>query len=229
MKKMWLILMALPCMGEEAAGNAALALLEKGGEVMYVILAASVLGITFILESLWRTRRSRLLPRFAEKSLHEGDQAAVVDVLARAPGACVSQILAAAQLWQAGTPEQRRQAIEEAVENHVWKLRRVVRPLGVIANVTPLLGLLGTVIGIIEAFDTVSQQGSLGDPAALAGGISKALLTTCFGLIVAIPMLLSYHVLIGRVESQLHRCEELVKEALLLPKSPSKPLSPEDA
>jgi biopolymer transport protein ExbB len=80
-----------------------------------------------------------------------------------------------------------------------------------------LLGLLGTVFGIIEAFDVVAQQGALGDPSALADGIAEALLTTAFGLIVAIPMLLAYHYFVGKVESLLHRCEELAKEALILP------------
>ncbi len=202
-------------------GNEMWETLERGGEVMYAILAASVIGIAFVLESLFRTRRGRILPRFAENQLHTQRAAAVSEVMARAAKTCVGEILAAAIQWEAGTPEQRRQAIEEAVENHLWKLRRGVRPIGVIANVTPLLGLLGTVVGIIEAFDTVSQQGALGDPAALAGGISKALLTTCFGLIVAIPLLLSYHYLTGRLDARLHRCEELVKEALLLPTAPA--------
>jgi biopolymer transport protein ExbB len=93
----------------------------------------------------------------------------------------------------------------------------VARPLGIIANTAPLLGLLGTVIGIVEAFDVVARQGALGDPSALADGIAKALLTTVFGLIVAIPTLMAYHYFVGRSEALLRRCEELAKEALVLP------------
>jgi biopolymer transport protein ExbB len=81
-----------------------------------------------------------------------------------------------------------------------------------------LLGLLGTVIGIIEAFEVVAGEGSMGvNTAALAGGIAKALLTTCFGLIVAIPLLLSHHYLVGKIEALVRRSEELVKEYQILP------------
>lgn len=198
-------------------GDNAWETLERGGSVMYAILAASILGLTFLLECVFRTRRGKLLPRKLENALHEDPTGNVQAVLDATNESCLQVIVKSGHQWRNGTSEQCRDAIEEASEDLVWKLKRGARPIGVIANTTPLLGLLGTVIGIVEAFDTVSRTGLGGDPAAFAGGISKALLTTCFGLIVAIPMLLSFHYLNGKIESRLHRCEELAKEALLLP------------
>jgi biopolymer transport protein ExbB len=129
----------------------------------------------------------------------------------------ITRILKAGYEWRKGSTAEIQAAVEEAVDEVLWQLKRSVRPLGIIANTAPLLGLLGTVTGIIAAFDVVARQGSLGDPGALAGGISEALLTTGFGLIVAIPTLLAYHYFIGRAETLLRKCEIMAKENLILP------------
>jgi len=175
-------------------------------------------GLTFILEAAFRTRGSAILPASALRALESpGAAEAVEGLIDKNRKACVHRVLKAGHRWRNGTTQQIQAAIEEAVDDMLWQFRRSVRPIGIIANTAPLLGLLGTVIGIIEAFDVVAQEGALGDPSALAAGISKALFTTCFGLIVAIPMLLAYHYLAGKAETLLRRCEELAKEALVLP------------
>ena len=204
---------------------------QRGGAVMYVILLASVVGLAVALEMAVRTRRGAMLPSATEAALaaHERTD----DLVAAKPDIPLHQILHAGHTWRGGTHEQISAAIEESADTALWKLRRGARPIGIIANVAPLLGLLGTVVGIIQAFDVVATQGSLGDPAALAGGISKALLTTCFGLIVAIPMLLAYHYFTGRVEALIHHAEELAKEAYILPppvapKEASPPVAPKE-
>jgi len=206
---------------EGVLGNTFWETVERGGEVMYVILAFSVVGLGLALEALFRTRRSAILPNAALKALDtpEGERPNVVELIASAKGkrASVYRILTVGHKWQRGTTQQIQAAIEETVDEALWQFKRSLRPIGIIANTTPLLGLLGTVIGIVQAFDVVASQGSLGDPSALADGISKALLTTCFGLIVAIPLLLTYHYFTGRVETLLRKCEELAKEALVLP------------
>lgn len=194
--------------------------LQRGGSVMYVILGVSVIGLALLLEVAFRTRRSAILPPRAERSLRDSGRRSEdrIQVLLKAKKkSCLHNILATGHLWRKGTTEQIQAAIEERVDEMLWQYRRAARPLGILSTLTPLLGLLGTVIGIIQAFDVVSRQGALGDPAALAGGISKALLTTCFGLIVAIPMLLAYHYFSGKAEALLRQCEELVKECLILP------------
>lgn len=199
--------------------------MQRGGAVMFVILAFSVVGLGLILEALFVTRGSAILPSKTARVLESPKSIAVVDRLARRdPRSCLDRILSVGYRWRNGTTEQIQSAVDKAVDDALWRFRRSLRPLGIIANTAPLLGLLGTVIGIIQAFDVVAQEGALGDPSALAGGISKALLTTCFGLIVAIPMLLTYHYFLGRVETLLHRCEELVKEVLILP--PESDVSP---
>jgi biopolymer transport protein ExbB len=191
---------------------------QRGGWVMYVILAQSVAGLAIAMEVAYRTRRGAILPAASVQRLGGPDREAAVRELAVASqNVCLHRILQAGLTWHKGNPEQIQTAIEERVDVLLWELKRVARPLGIIANTAPLLGLLGTVIGIVEAFDVVARQGALGDPSALADGIAKALLTTVFGLIVAIPTLMAYHYFVGRSEALLRRCEELAKEALVLP------------
>lgn len=201
-----------------ASGNQILEVLNNGGEVMYVILGASILGLAFILEAAFRIRSARILPGRIARQLEDARGHGHVEGLLDADGkASVHRVLHVARRWHKGTTEQIQAAIEETVDEALWRLKRSLRPIGVLANVAPLLGLLGTVIGIIRAFEVVAEKGALGDPTKLAGGISQALLTTCFGLIVAIPMLLAYHYFTGKAESLLRRTEELVKETVILP------------
>lgn len=208
-------------------GNTLWETLARGGSLMYVILGASVLGVTFIFESLLQSRRGALLPSAMARRLRDpADATAVEELVADSGKTAIQQILRAGWRWRHGTMEQVQAAIEEKVDELIWRYRRVARPVGILANVAPLLGLLGTVIGIIQAFDAVAREGALGDPTVLAGGISKALLTTGFGLIVAIPLLLSYHYLTGLVEARLRECEELAKERLIQPPAEERKDSP---
>lgn len=193
---------------------------QRGGKVMWPILICSIVGLMFIFDVLWRTRRGALLPHASIRAIAGvGRPAAsrIVELINGAPDVAFHRILKAGFIWRHGTNEQITAAVEESVDTTLWRLKQAARPIGILANVAPLLGLLGTVTGIISAFDVVATQGSLGDPAALADGISQALLTTAFGLIVAIPLLLTFYYLNGRSEQLLRHAEELAKEALLLP------------
>jgi biopolymer transport protein ExbB len=96
--------------------------------------------------------------------------------------------------------------LEDAGRHVAHELDRFLNTLGTIAGVAPLLGLLGTVTGIIKAFNVI-YSGGLGDPRALSGGISEALLTTAFGLMVAIPSFVAYRYLRGRVDSTVVQIE----------------------
>lgn len=204
--------------GGGVLGNRVFETINRGGEVMWVILGVSILGLALILEAAFRTRKGRLLPGKAVKTLDEARGKGTADDLLQSPDRPgVYRIVAIAHRWKKGTTDQIQGAIEESVDEILWRLKRELRPIGILANTAPLLGLLGTVIGIIRAFDVVAEKGALGDPTRLAGGISEALLTTCFGLIVAIPMLLAYHFFTGKAEALLRRAEELVKEAFILP------------
>jgi biopolymer transport protein ExbB len=99
-------------------------------------------------------------------------------------------------------------AVAQAGARLLYRMQRNVRILGILSNVAPLLGLLGTVLGMIEAFDQVADVGALGKQTELAGGIAKALLTTGFGLLVAIPSYLLYHYFKGRAEGLVREMEE---------------------
>ena len=89
--------------------------------------------------------------------------------------------------------------LEDTGRHVVWELERFLNTLGTIAGIAPLLGLLGTVTGIIHSFNAI-QAGGMGDPRALSGGIAEALIATVAGLCVAIPSLISYRYLRGKVE-----------------------------
>jgi len=105
-----------------------------------------------------------------------------------------------------------KERIEDTGRHVVHDLERYLNPLGTIAAISPLLGLLGTVVGMVNVFEAITSQG-VGNPAVLAGGISEALITTAAGLIVAIPALIGYRYLRGRVEGLVVRME---KEAITL-------------
>jgi len=192
--------------------------MDRGGNVMYFILALSIAGLAILLETAVSTRRKRILPETTVKLLDTTDTRSALEQLIRTDDrTCFHRILKAGYKWRHGTSAQIQAAIEEAVDTVRWRYRRSIRAMGVISNAAPLLGLLGTVLGISAAFNVVATQGALGDPSALSSGISEALLTTCFGLIVAIPMLLAHHYYLAKIDTLLKECEELGKETLIMP------------
>lgn len=93
-----------------------------------------------------------------------------------------------------------KEILEEAGRQEIPKIRSFLPALGTIASVAPLLGLLGTVIGMIEVFSTISQEDSV-NPGKLAGGISQALITTAFGMVIAMPTLAAYNYFIAKVQT----------------------------
>jgi biopolymer transport protein ExbB len=99
-------------------------------------------------------------------------------------------------------------ALEEAGSRELYDLRRNARPLGVVADVAPLLGLMGTVIGMIKAFEVVAHSGALGRTELLAEGIGEALITTAFGLAVAVPSIIAYHYFRARADGFVRAMED---------------------
>jgi biopolymer transport protein ExbB len=109
-----------------------------------------------------------------------------------------------------------KMAISDAANMEIPRMERFLSTLGTIAHVTPLLGLLGTVTGNIQAFGVLGETGiGTGDPAVLARGISEALLTTAAGIIVSIPAIAFYNYLVGRVNHSIIRLENRVNELVL--------------
>jgi biopolymer transport protein ExbB len=179
-----------------------LELLLKGGVLMYPILFCSVLALAIFLERVWFyarfVRGNRGLLDDLEPLLagQRFDEAAIV---CQRVGNPLARVCIAA-LRLAGRPRiQIKAVVEETGGREVAPLERYLGLLGTTATISPLLGLLGTVLGMIRAFNVLAVQGT-GTPATLGGGISEALITTAAGLSVAIPTLLLHKYLTSRVD-----------------------------
>ncbi len=179
--------------------DAAADLLQKGGVVMYVLLLMSVSSLAIILLKLlqfWRigASRSGMMELIATGSTHEIRRRMA---LSRHPAARVVETA----LDTGHLPRELQEAEVERIGSvEVRALETYIRSLEVVANLSPLIGLLGTVIGMIKAFGRLEEAGARVDPSQLAGGIWEALLTTAFGLIVAIPALGAVHYLERKIE-----------------------------
>ena len=176
--------------------------LVKGGILMIPILACSVIGLAVFFERAWMLRASRNVPRELVRrveDLYLRGQVEDALALCRRSRTPVARILMAA-LRNAGLDrEVVKEAVQEVGRREAAHLERYVGVLGTVANVAPLLGLLGTVSGMIKAFTVISVEG-VGNPASLAGGISEALITTAAGLTVAIPAFVAYRYFLGKVD-----------------------------
>lgn len=177
-------------------------LVAAGGWVMLPILLCSALALAIVLERLWALRDSVVTPQRLSRRIPDLVAAPYLEdriLNALRADSPLGHILAAGLGNRGEGREVIRERIEEAGRQVVHELERYLNTLGTIAAVTPLLGLLGTVIGMIKVFAAITAAG-VGDAQALAGGISEALLTTAAGLCVAIPALILYRYLRGRVE-----------------------------
>lgn len=171
-------------------------LLRSAGVSIFAVGALSVLALAVTLERLRNFRSQRLVPGgLVDEVLvlrRNGDTAAI-DQRLRADGSLLAQILRFVlehqHLGAAVVSQKSGDLASRALRQHQHK----AYPLAVVATVAPIIGLLGTVIGMIEAFHVIATAGGLGDPALLAGGISKALVNTAAGLTIALPALALHH------------------------------------
>lgn len=176
--------------------------LETGGWLMWPILLCSVVATAIVLERLWALHRRSLIPSSLIDEIlaldHQGRlDAAEIDRIRR--GSALGRVLAAGLVNRKHSRDVMKEAIQDTGRQVVMRMERYLNTLGTIAAITPLLGLLGTVIGMIEVFGVIVSAG-VGDPGVLAGGIGKALLTTAAGLSVAIPALMFHRYFNGRVD-----------------------------
>ena len=195
---------------------------HEGGPMMYPIAGCSFALLVFVFERFIALRRGRVVPRpfvrrFLEQ-LREGqldrDKALVLCQENRSPIAVV--FAAAAKKW-GRTSVEVEQAILDAGERTSNQLRRHLRIMNGIAQVAPLLGLLGTVLGMITSFNGISAaEGSEGQRELLAGGIAQALITTAAGMLVAIPALTAYLYFVGRVDSLVTEIDALGQQVVEL-------------
>ncbi|MHC4897658.1 MAG: MotA/TolQ/ExbB proton channel family protein [Planctomycetota bacterium] len=185
--------------------------LESGGPIMVPIALCSVVALAFAMERLIFLRRDKVAPAGvaeAVQMLHEGRSGDALTRTRELDGAA-ARILAAG-LRREGMPvEQIERAMEDQSKKETEKLRSNIRPLQLIAGITPLLGLLGTVMGIQDSFHLVVRAG-LGKPEHLASGIEEALVTTIAGLTVAIPTLLVAFYLTARTRRLMLQVDDLL-------------------
>jgi biopolymer transport protein ExbB len=187
-----------------------LELVKAGGWLMLPIIVCSVVALAIIVERIWSLQMRRVLPKhlvaqvWRWEKVHQLNGENLRDLQASSP---LGSILAAGILTRYQSRDVMKESIEDTGRHIVHELERYLNTLGTIAAITPLLGLLGTVIGMIKVFATITTQG-VGNPGALAGGISEALLTTAAGMSVAIPTLMFYRYFRGRVRMLVLRMEQ---------------------
>ena len=177
-------------------------IVQAGGLMMWPIILCSIIAVTIILERAWTLREKYVLPREMMQKvwqLVETNQINDKVVTALEQSSPLGRVLAAGLANRHRSREIMMERLEDTGRHVVHELERFLNTLGTIAGISPLLGLLGTVTGIIKAFNAI-QAGAMGDPKMLSGGIAQALVTTAAGLIVAIPSLIAYRFLRGKVE-----------------------------
>ncbi len=181
-----------------------LELIQAGGWVMLPILLCSITAITIVLERCWTLRREQVMPsalllRLRSAEAWPRSASALSEIGASSPlGFVLASGLARMHLAQEEFQQQMRAARDQAIH----ELERYLTGLGVIAAICPLLGILGTVIGLIDVFDQLFVVGQA-ETQMLAGGISTALITSAAGLMVAIPALIAHRVLLRWVDEMI--------------------------
>lgn len=198
-----------------------LGVMYDGGPLMYPIGLCSFVLMIFVFERLISLRKGRIIPRPFVKRLLEQLREGTLDrekALAlcdenRSPVAIV--FAAAVKKW-GRTSVEVEQAILDAGERISNQLRKYLRLFSGISQIAPLLGLLGTVLGMIESFNAVSSAGAMGQRELLAGGIAQALLTTAAGMVVAIPALLAYLYFVSRVDLLITEIDHLGQQIVEL-------------
>ncbi len=181
---------------ELTIGQAFLLKMKQGGWTMVFLLMASIAGVAFSLERLFNLRSGTIAPKGLAAMADELWRAGKWDELEALPensNSTLARILSAIAKHRHNSMADVSTIAGDVASRDMRRHMQKAYPLAVVATVSPLLGLFGTVIGMIGAFDKVAVAGSLGDASLLGGDISKALITTAAGLTIAIPTLSLYH------------------------------------
>ena len=188
-----------------------LEVIQAGGWVMWPIIACSVIAMAIIAERFWTLRTERIMPRHLIPhiwNLHKKDQLDTVHIRQLRMNSPLGAVLAAGLTNYSHGREIMKESIEHAGRAVVHELGKYLNTLGTIAAISPYLGLLGSVLGMIKVFSTFSVANGVSNPALLAGGISEILVATASGLAIAIPSLMFHRYFHGRVEELAVRMEE---------------------
>jgi biopolymer transport protein ExbB len=190
-------------------------IIKAGGFIMWPIIACSIIALGIVVERFWTLKRTKILPPNLVNQVQEWVKNGELDdtrIRAVYESSPLGRVLAAGLVNRSYDRQIIKEALEDAGRHVAPDLDRFLRTLGTIANISPFLGLLGTVVGMIEMFSGIGGRG-VSDPSIVAGGISQALIATAAGLVVAIPSVLFYRYLRGLVNDLLI---EMEREALRL-------------
>lgn len=192
----------------------------KGGPIMWPILFCSIIAVTIVIERIWYLRKVHVdVRKFSEqitRSVKRNRMMDAIDLCEKTPGP-VAAVIKEGLLKHDRPRIEIREAIEDAAIHQVPILERNVPVLATVAHISPLLGLLGTVVGMVKAFQVIQEKSSAVspvNPGDLAGGIWEALLTTVFGLCVAIPVYVAYNYLTSRIDRFVLEMEKGATELL---------------
>ncbi len=178
-------------------------LVKSGGWLMLPIILCSIISISIIVERFWSLQREKVLPKHLVASVWHMiktgklEKTVIEDV---GKQSALGKVLTAGLKNRQYSRERIKESIEERGREVVHELERFLNPLGTIASISPLLGLLGTVVGMIKVFTAITTHG-VGNPGVLANGISQAMITTAAGLSVAIVSLIFYRYFRRRVDT----------------------------
>jgi biopolymer transport protein ExbB len=203
-------------------------ILMAGGWAMLPILICSAIALAIVLERCWTLRRSSVLPPGLGQEVREWARSDKLDAshLAQlAAGSPLGELLASALAVRNRPREQIKERLEDTGRHVVHRMERYLNTLGTIALIGPLLGLFGTVVGLIRMFMEV-MGGGMADPTRMAGGIGEALICTASGLTVAIPAYVLHRYFRSKVSGY---CVEMEKQAIVLlddltPAAPAAPV-----
>ncbi|MEM1229324.1 MAG: MotA/TolQ/ExbB proton channel family protein [Pseudomonadota bacterium] len=185
-------------------------IIQSGGWLMVPILLCSIVAAAISVERLWSLQRGRITPKnllaevWNNHKDSEPDPQSIRDLRGSSP---LGQVFAAGLSNARRGRDIMKEAMEESAGQVSHDLERYLTALGIIASIAPLLGLLGTVVGMIQVFSVMLLEGA-GNANVLAGGISKALITTAAGLSVAIPALIFHRFFLRRVDELMVSMEQ---------------------
>ncbi len=187
-----------------------LELIKAGGLLMWPIILCSIIAMAIIGERFWSLRELKIVPKnlvakvWQWQKVGHLDKKRIQDLRDSSP---LGMVLAAGLVNRNHSREIMKESIEETGRHVAHDLERFLNTLGTIASISPLLGLLGTVIGMIKVFTVITSLG-VGDPSILSEGISEALITTAAGLSVAIPSLMFHRFFRGKIDGLIITMEQ---------------------
>jgi biopolymer transport protein ExbB len=193
-----------------------LTLMTRGGPLMWLILFNGILAVVIFWERLFHHHRAQIhTADFVAGIINTLKRGNVIESIALCDGTAgpVAAVVKTAVVNHDRDREEIREAVQDVARAEVARLERYLPVLATVAQVTPLVGFLGTVTGMIKIF-MVIETTQLATPGQLAGGVWEALLTTAGGLVVAIPAYVAYNYLVGRVQGQVLDMEQAANEVV---------------